>query len=349
MFLESLRTALPPHAYSQADCLAALRQSGAVDRLRDRSRVLLERILGNGASGIATRHFCLPEIAPAVGRNAQALNEAFEQQAPQLAAEALQGALDEAGMAPAELDALLVCTCTGYLCPGLSSHVSERLGLRDSAYLQDLVGLGCGAAIPMLRSAQGLLAAQPGSRVATVAVEVCSAAFYADDDPGVLVSLCLFGDGAAAAIWSDQAAPAKWRAGGFQTLHRPAQREMIRFVNAGGKLRNQLHKSVPELAARAVAELYERRGGEPDRVLAHSGGRDVIEALERVLPHRLDETRAVLAACGNLSSPAVLFALKRALATANGDRRWWLTAFGAGFAAHSCELWRDSASSSSSS
>lgn len=341
MYLESLSTALPPHVYTQADCLAALRESGAVDLLRGRSRVLLERILGNGASGIARRHFCLPEIAPVVGRSAQALNEDFEREGPRLAAESLARALGEAGVVPGELDALFVCTCTGYLCPGLSSHVAEQLGMRDSAYLQDLVGLGCGAAIPMLRSAQGFLAAQPEARVATVAVEVCSAAFYAADDPGVLVSLCLFGDGAAAAVWSGHPGPGKWRAGGFRTVHQPEQREKIRFVNSGGKLRNQLHKAVPELAAEAVSGLYAQRGGEPDRVLAHSGGRDVIEALERVLPHRLDETRQVLAECGNMSSPSVMFALERALASANGDGRWWLTAFGAGFAAHACELWRE--------
>ena len=81
-------------------------------------------------------------------------------------------------------------------------------------------------------------------------------------------------------------------------------------------------------------------GNDPDRVLAHSGGRDVIDALEAVLPHRLLETRGVLRDHGNMSSPSVLFALDRAVATANGDQRWWLTAFGAGFAAHACELWR---------
>jgi predicted naringenin-chalcone synthase len=41
-----------------------------------------------------------------------------------------------------------------------------------------------------------------------------------------------------------------------------------------------------------------------------------------------------------MSSPSVLFALDHALATANGDQRWWLSAFGAGFAAHACEMWR---------
>jgi alkylresorcinol/alkylpyrone synthase len=240
----------------------------------------------------------------------------------------------------ADLDALFICTCTGYLCPGVTSHVAELLGLRETAYLQDLVGLGCGAAIPMLRSAAGFLALHPGAKVATVAVEVCSAAFFADDDPGVLISLCLFGDGAAAAVWSDVPGEDKWQAGHFTTVHRPEQREKIRFVNAGGKLRNQLDKAVPGLAAEAVAELWAQRQGEPDRVLAHSGGRDVIDALEAVLPFTLEETRGVLRDHGNMSSPSVMFALERAVAAANGDRRWWLTAFGAGFAAHACEVWR---------
>ncbi|BCX48814.1 chalcone synthase [Haloferula helveola] len=342
MFLESIATALPRHAFTQPECLDALRQSGLLDSLKPRSGSILNKVLSNGASGIGTRHFCLPEIAPVVERGAQELNEFFEREAPVLAGEALSKALDEAGLAATDLDAVLICTCTGYLCPGVSSHVAEKLGIRPDAYLQDLVGLGCGAAIPMMRSAEGLLAAKPGSKVATIAVEVCSAAFYADDDPGVLISLCLFGDGAAAAIWSDKPGDGRWRAGNFSTVHHPQNREKIRFVNADGKLRNQLDRAVPGLAAEAVSELYGKRSGEPDRVLAHAGGRDVIEAIEEVLPHRLDDTRDVLETCGNMSSPSVMFALERALAGANGDSRWWLTAFGAGFAAHSCEMWRES-------
>ena len=341
MYLESLATALPPYRFTQPECLAALSETPLFDALRPGSRSLVGKVLSNGVSGIQARHFCISEIGPVVGRSAQELNENFEVDAPKLASSALSKALSQAGIRAEELDALLICTCTGYLCPGVTSHVAEMLGLRDSAYLQDLVGLGCGAAIPMWRAAAGFLAAHPGSKVATVAVEVCSAAFYADDDPGVLISLCLFGDGAAAAIWSDVPGGGKWQAGNFTTVHLPEQREKIRFVNAGGKLRNQLDKAVPGLAAQAVASLYAKRSGDPDRVLAHSGGRDVIEALESVIPHSLVETREVLAECGNMSSPSVMFAVERALASAHGDARWWLTAFGAGFAAHACEMWRE--------
>ncbi|TAE78454.1 MAG: stilbene synthase [Verrucomicrobia bacterium] len=340
MFLESTATAVPPYRFTQRECLAALDATSAFAALKPRSRALVGKILGNDASGIVTRSFCLPEIAPVVDKNAEQLNRGFEAEAPVLAAAALRGALVKAGIDAAELDALFVCTCTGYLCPGVTSHVAEALGLRENSYLQDIVGLGCGAAIPMLRAAAGFLALHPGAKVATVAVEICSAAFFVDDDPGVLISLCLFGDGAAAAVWSDLSGVGKWQAGHFTTVHRPEQREKIRFVNAGGKLRNQLDKAVPGLAAEAVAGLYALRQGEPERVLAHSGGRDVIESLEAVLPHRLTETRGVLREHGNMSSPSVLFALDRALETAGEDRRWWLTAFGAGFSAHACELWR---------
>jgi len=141
-------------------------------------------------------------------------------------------------------------------------------------------------------------------------------------------------------VWSGNGTAGQWRAGHFTTVHRPENRGKIRFVNAGGKLKNQLHRAVPELAAEAVAGLYGQRAAEPDRVLAHSGGRDVIEAIERRLPFDLTETREVLRDHGNMSSPSVLFALERRLNRPSPDKRLWLTAFGAGFAAHACELWR---------
>ena len=342
MYLRSLATAVPPNSYSQEDCWKAFHGRGLLESLRPGAAALVEKVLTGGAAGIGRRNFALDCIDEVFSRDAQELNECFEREAPALAADALSKALVRAGTSAAGLDALFVCTCTGYLCPGVSSHLAEQLGLPDDAYLADLVGLGCGAAIPMMRAAQGYLSANPGAVVATVAVEVCSAAFFINDDPGVLISLCLFGDGAAAAVWTDKGTRGTWQAGHFSTTHRPENREKIRFVNAGGRLKNQLHRAVPGLAAGAVADLYSRRGGEPDQVIAHSGGRDVVEALEGVLPFHLAETREVLRDHGNMSSPAVLFALERRLAEQRPeDTRLWLTAFGAGFAAHSCELWRD--------
>jgi len=346
MYLRSIASAVPPRSFTQTECWQSMQRGNLSASLKPRSSALVEKILTGSSSGISRRNFALDSIETVFARTAQQLSEDYEREAPTLAANALEKALSKAGLDASSIDALFLCTCTGYLCPGVTSHVAENLGLRPDTYLADLVGLGCGAAIPTLRAAHGFLAANPDATVAVIAVEICSAAFYADNDPGVLISLCLFGDGASASIWSGKGNPGDWRVDHFTTVHRPAEREKIRFVNADGKLKNQLHKSVPALAAEAVSQLYEKRSADPDQVLAHSGGRDVIDSLESVLPFHLNETRGVLNDHGNMSSPSVLFALERRIAdAAETDQRYWLTSFGAGFAAHACEISRSVTSS----
>jgi len=340
MYLQPIASAFPERRQTQQECWEALSQSPNVQQLKPRSRRIMETVfLGN--SGIDTRHFAQPpaEIFP---MDAQQLNEAYEAHAPRIGADAANQAIAAAGIAPTEIDALILSTCTGYLCPGVSSHVAERLGLRPDAHLVDLTGQGCGAAIPGLRTAHGFLAANPDTTVMTLAVEVCSAAFYLDDDAGVLISACLFGDGASAAIWRGHDTGGQWRVSHFHSLHVPAEREKIRFINAGGKLCNQLHRSVPEVAAQSVEQLFAQRTADPQQILAHTGGRDVIEAIEARLPaYPLTETREVLRKYGNLSSPSVMLAVEdRIQQNRPEDRLLWLTAFGAGFTAYSCELSR---------
>ncbi|MGF1484957.1 MAG: type III polyketide synthase [Opitutales bacterium] len=355
MYLQALANCVPPNGYSQLEVWEAIRESAPVRQLKERSQRLLEKVLVK-SEGMAQRHFALNDLEFFMQAGPQELNEAFEREAPKLGARALSQALEQSGLRATDLDALLVCTCTGYLCPGLSSFVAEQLGLRAETYLQDLVGLGCGAAIPALRSASHITAAQPEAKVAVLAVEICSACFYLDNDVGVIVSFCLFGDGASASIWTGQptlpghglnalTGNGALKAGDFDTLHVPQNRQFLRFENFEGKLRNRLHRSVPEHAGEAVATLFNRLNGTRetiDQVIAHSGGPDVIAALESVLPgHRLGPTASVLRNFGNMSSPSVMFALDDHLKQqkANGNHGpLWLTAFGAGFAAHSCSL-----------
>lgn len=321
----------------------------------------MEKLL-KAANGIETRHLAIEDLDHIFDLDAEALNRAFETHAPAVAAQALHDGLERAGLRPSELDALFVCTCTGYLCPGVSSYVAEATGMRTDAYLHDLVGMGCGAAIPALRAGSAFAAAEPGTRVAVVAVEICSAAFYLDDDPGVLISASLFGDGAACAILSTEPASSEpaWKISNFSTVHRPEDRELLRFANRGGKLRNQLARTVPAVAAQLVKGLHDNAPPPAETYhLAHPGGRDVVDALSEVFAgNPFWESRWILRHGGNLSSPSILFALAACLSqTAFAPRvslpaSWapsrppltsnpthlWLTSFGAGFSAHACEL-----------
>ena len=123
-------------------------------------------------------------------------------------------------------------------------------------------------------------------------------------------------------------------------MHRPEEREKIRFVNSEGHLRNKLHRSVPAVAAEAVAQLYPGANGHVPHVISHAGGRDVLSAIRERLPgHSLEEAAEVLRECGNLSSPSVMIALEKALdRNGSAPEKMWLTSFGAGFACHSCAL-----------
>jgi alkylresorcinol/alkylpyrone synthase len=339
MFLQALATATPTDRFTQRECWDVIAQSEARKGLKDRSLKLLQKVLLND-SGIDYRHFALSNLSRIFDYKSEELALGFEREGPALAARALATALEKAGLLPGQLDALFICTCTGYLCPGLTSHVAESLGLKADAYLHDAVGIGCGAAIPVLRAADHFLAANPDATAACIAVEICSAAFYLDDDPGVLISACLFGDGAAATLWTGRGSGQALRASGFDTLHWPQHRERLRFTNSGGKLRNRLDKSVPGIAAQAVQTLFDRRGpGTFGDTIAHPGGKDVLTALRTVLPaDDLADSAHVLRQFGNMSSPSVLFALGERLARRPVENDLWLVSFGAGFSCHSCRI-----------
>lgn len=341
-YLLSLATSLPETAYAPEACWEILLQSGELENLDRRGRGILRKVL-SPRSAIEQRYFALPEIGSVFRRSSSDLNAAFEHYATEQAGAAVRKALAEAGVEPHNLDALMIATCTGYLCPGLSSHVAQYLGLRSDAHLFDLVGQGCGAALPLLHNGVNYLSAYPDATVACVAVEICSAAFYIDNDPGVLISLCLFGDGAAAAVLRAKPEAAIGAFSGFQSLHLPKWRESLRFTHANGYLRNQLEPEVPQRAAEAVARLHAEAALPPEtRILCHPGGRDVLLAVEKVLGCApLTESWQVLRQCGNMSSPSILFALRNFLDDAGTSitrPEAWLTAFGAGFTAYGCRF-----------
>ena len=349
MYLIGLGTATPPERYTQQECWEALRASVPFAQLQPRSKAILKKVL-LGDNGIATRHLCLNPLSDAFQLHPDALHDRYAKHAPRLAAQAAQRALQSAGTAPEEVDAVLISTCTGYLCPGLTSYLTEQIRLRGDALGLDLVGQGCGAALPNLRTAEALLGSGRCECVLSVCVEICSAAFYLDDDAGVLVSACLFGDGAGAAVLSRKPQgtrrSVRWLEAGSTLI--PEDRDRLRFEQKGGMLRNRLTLEVPELAgeqAEAVLVQTLHRARVDRRQIAawilHAGGRDVLLALQNRMQLRDEELKwsaAILRRFGNVSSPSVLFVLEEALAAGAPDGFWWMSSFGAGFSCHGALL-----------
>src|SRR5262245_52405759 len=133
MRLQSLHNVLPPYRFSQIECLRRFQSSPVFHSLSERSKGILQKVLSKD-NGIDFRNFATPHPEDLQHFDADALHAYFAIHAPNLGAQALKGALEQAHLRPADLDALFVCTCTGYLCPGLSSYIAEALNLPSTAY-----------------------------------------------------------------------------------------------------------------------------------------------------------------------------------------------------------------------
>ena len=349
MFFIGLGTAAPRTRYTQREVHEALTRSPQYASLDRRAHAILQRVL-LGDNGISSRALALDTLAEAFDARPDVLHARFAEHAPRLAQEAAEEALRDAGCSAREIDGLIISTCTGYLCPGLTSYVIERLRLSPNVVALDLVGQGCGAALPNLRTAEAYLAAGRCRNVLSICVEVCSAAFYIDDDPGVLVSACLFGDGAGAAVLSATPTPGRvspqWKAAA--TVVDPTHRDSLRFEQRGGMLRNILTPEVPDIAAEHAERVLDRVLRENDvsrdhigAWIWHAGGRKVLESLKRHigLDHeQLTWSANVLREYGNLSSACVYFVLKAALRGGAPPGWWWMSSFGAGFTCHGALL-----------
>src|SRR5206468_3733346 len=169
MFIIGLGTATPPHCFTKQQCWETLINSEEYYRLTLRSRAILKKVL-NGNNGIHSRHLALDNLTEAFLLTPDALHARFTKHAPEVATRAAQKALSAARKQPSDMDALIISTCTGYLCPGLTSYVSERLGLRPDLLGLDLVGQGCGAALPNLRVAETLLSSGRAQHVLSICV-----------------------------------------------------------------------------------------------------------------------------------------------------------------------------------
>lgn len=349
MYVNGLGTANPPRRYGKAECWEAFRTSDWFLKLDRRAHLIAETVLTKD-NGIETRSLAVASLSEVFRIDPDTLHGRFLANAPTLGAAAGKSALEDAGLGTRDIDALVVSTCTGYLCPGLTSYVVERLGLRTDVLAFDLVGQGCAAALPNWRLADALLANGSCRHVLSLCVEVSSAAMYLDNDPGVLVSACLFGDGAGAAVLSRQANPRRrsieWRS--FGSLVNPAARDALRFETRQGMLRNVLTRPVPRLAADHAEQVLHTVLGEaglgPGDISAwimHAGGRDVLAALRDRLGITAEDLRFsadMLRQYGNMSSAFVYFVLQAAIKANARPGWWWMSSFGAGFSCHGALL-----------
>jgi alkylresorcinol/alkylpyrone synthase len=344
--LLSLATAVPPNIFLQKDVLAA---AWDVFGPRLPQFETLSSIFAN--TGIIKRHGVKPFDWYLEPRGWPERTKAFLEGAEALFVEAAEKALANAQLAAGEIDTIVTICSTGIATPSLEARVAGRMGFRADVSRVPVFGLGCAGGVSGLSIAARLAQARPGTNVLMVAVELCSLALRHDElTKANIVATSLFGDGAAALIlragdggatriehfgehlWPDTLGIMGWNVDpeGFGVIF---QRTIPNFVTENLKP-----------AVTQILEGMQLTIADINRFICHPGGARVISALETALElHQgtLDHERQVIADCGNMSAPTVLFVLERAR-NAGLPPRSLLTALGPGFTA-SCVTLRHAA------
>jgi len=334
----SLATANPPLYVTHEQAFECY---DACFHLEPDERELYRRILLEGP--VHGRYVGMDDPRDAVQCDQDHLIERFLRFGRRIAVEAGRDALLTASVKANDIRAVVTNTCTGYLCPAMSSYLVEDLDLPDSVRVFDLMGMGCGGALPNWECAANALA--DCGPVLSVSFEVCSATLFMGPSPDLIVSNCIFGDGAAAAVLDRVPSSSLFRIVDFESGVFPRHREALRYRWEDGRLRNTLSPRVPIIGARTVHQvatrLLQRHKLSQEDVAhwaVHTGGTVVLDRVAEsfgIAKTALQASYDVFSEYGNMSSPSVLFVLKRIIDThhpRHGDYGLILS-FGAGFTA----------------
>ncbi|MGH3666561.1 MAG: type III polyketide synthase [Egibacteraceae bacterium] len=276
-------------------------------------------------AGVDTRHAVAdPREEDVSGWSTGARMRRFVAEALPLGKEALGACLDDAGLAPDDVDQLTVVSCTGYATPGLDILLARDLGLSERTQRLHVGHMGCYAALPGLATATDAATAR-GLVTLLLCVELTSLHIQPPtDDTEQMVAHALFSD-AAAAVAVAPAGPGG-RPRGLEVVDLVARTDTARAGMMSWDVtdlgfRMGLSPRVPTVlaghVAEVVGELLSRHGVAVDGVAGwaiHPGGPRIVDEIAERLElgeGQIADSRGVLRSHGNCSSATLLLILDR--------------------------------------
>ena len=320
MRIASVATAYPPYRYPQAVITEALK--GMYKNKSAESR-LMDKLHSN--CGVEYRHIMFPIDQFGRFSGFEESNDAWIAGALKLGEQAINKALDRAGLKPSDISAIFFASTTGLATPSIDARLTNIMGFPTNIKRTPIFGLGCVAGAAGISRAADYVRAYPKQYALLLAVELCSLTWQENDQSvGGLVASGLFGDGAAAVVLA-----------GEETLHSrvPRQSPCPRVLDSrstlypgtehlvGWKFKDSgfnvvLSAEIPELVNKYLRTNVDEFLKDNDlsvqeicSFIFHSGGPKVLEAMQASLDlpaGALDASWNSLREVGNLSSASVL-------------------------------------------
>lgn len=334
VFVQAIGTAIPEYSVDQAEATEIAKKFLANGQGDEKALATLYRMtrveqrhiaLLDGPEGHEPRQTFYPPAAGPCDRGpmTRARMQQYAEHAPPLAATAAQKALKEAGLDADRVTHIITVSCTGFESPGIDMTLIKRLGLSPSVGRVQVGFMGCHGALNGLRVAQAFAEADPQACVLLCAVELCSLHFQYGSDPQQTVANALFADGAAAVAATGE--PMEhgdcWRVAACGSCLLPDSEDAMTWRIGDHGFQMTLSPQIPKLIRQHLgpwlSAWLESKGYSIDDVSSwaiHPGGPRVVRSVTDALgvpPEAAGASNEILATYGNMSSPTVLFVIRR--------------------------------------
>jgi predicted naringenin-chalcone synthase len=310
-------------------------------RFADDRRGLAKRIFEN--SGVSTRQAAVNPLLEDVSEwSTERRMRRYQVEAMPLGKEAIGRALTDAGLAADEIGLFAVCSCTGYATPGLDIMLARDLGMAPGVRRLFVGHMGCYAALPGLGTAADFVVAH-GRPALLLCAELTSLHLQPPTgrmDIQQIVSHALFSDAAAAVVLTPGDATFGYAVKDIAAVTDATTADHMTWDVTDLGFRMGLSPRVPKVLSvhvRAmVDDLLGRHGltiSDVDGWAVHPGGPKILDVVQEQLgldDSALADSRGVLSAYGNCSSPTVLLVLEELRRRPAPPRRVVMLAFGPG-------------------
>jgi predicted naringenin-chalcone synthase len=314
-------------------------------QVRTRSSVLLEPSNGYGPKQSFYKPAAGPDDrGPTTGLRMQR----YAQESLPLAEAAAQQALERTAVRPREITNLVTVSCTGFFAPGVDIGLIKHLHLQPTVGRLHVGFMGCHGVLNALRVAKATADADPSAVLLICAVELCSLHYQYGGEADKLVANALFADGAGAFVGrTPRPGESNWRVVSSGSYVVPDAEEGMTWRIGDHGFEITLSPRVPELICRHLKPWMQawlaasgRQIGDIRSWAIHPGGPRILTSVAEAL--RLPDTTVapsadILATCGNMSSPTVLFVLER-LQQQEGALPCVMLGFGPGLVAEAALL-----------
>jgi alpha-pyrone synthase len=327
-YIIDIATAVPQYAISNTEVIDFYSNALKVedsDLVSRKMNFLLNK------TKIQKRYSCIADfkgenpalyLTPNYNPSVEKRTEIYKQNSLPLAVDAIDKLFEQTKVNSKEITHLITVSCTGIFAPGLEFLVAKHYGLEQSEKL-GLNFLGCYAAIKALKHANYIAEAVPSACILIICVELCSLHFTPSALDEEMLANLLFADGAAAVLVTgkdniNSKNKTLLQIGAASSAIFPNTFDLMTWNISSFAFQMFLSREIAEEIAKNIFEVvnnfFSQNSCMPDYWAIHPGGVKIIEAVQQSLnlsDTDMADSLHVLKNYGNMSSPTILFVLKR--------------------------------------